>query len=327
MALFETAAAKAANDIRRLRTARAELESKRQAAADELSKLRATAGEKELEAVLGNGDKDLSYRRRLADLQVTADGLAAGKAAIGPRIQSAVRAWLAACAVALLKPIPALERELAAVTAAIAGHLRDACKAAGLPEGSFVRQTPEMENESEGTLGGRPILVGQVPMMQPGRDVILASQIAAIQQQAAALEGRPVTLAGDCAGATLAEILAAEAQDGFTGPLAAELEAWYRSADAAAEKAWSAESWGDTWQQSGMPMPPGWQPPARVTHYALAWSADGVIDPSRSRWQNVMLPAHLRPAVPVAPRRKPEPPPERQPDGKALHIGVTTIAS
>ena len=87
--MFETGTEKAAAALLKLTGARTELETRTASAAEELAKLRAESGERELAELLGEGAAAGPARARAVELDMLLSGLAAARAALLKRISAA----------------------------------------------------------------------------------------------------------------------------------------------------------------------------------------------------------------------------------------------
>jgi hypothetical protein len=270
--MFESGMEKARAALLKLTAARAELENKAAAAEQELTALRAGAGEAELSSILDGGDSGPKTRARIAELTELLSALTGARSALLARIAMASASLQHARADEIRAEAGKLQKKLDAHLAE-STRLRNALEK---HEGG-ARYVPEAE--------ALIAIAAANPSVPAGRGVLkwpaarqMQAELKILLTKAAATESGRVDSRGQATGADLAELLADVANNPMAPPEAEVREAFSDMA-AAAIDAWERHITGDFALHTGP------RADERLTSYTIAW-IDGRVDRQRSAWRN-----------------------------------------
>ena len=270
--MFESGIEKARAALAKLTTARTELETKAEAAAGELAKLRENSGETELAELLEGVDAG-PVRARIVEIDARVSGLAAARGVLLKRISAAQQALQTARAEEIRaearKRQTALEKHLAE-----SNRLRLALERheGGCP------YIPKAEADKAFFASHPGVAIPHNVSLKWPASLRMQGEINALLAKAAAIEQARTEDRGQATGADLAELLAAIGENPLA-PGAEEIKSTFAEMEAAAVAAWERHITGD------FSLGRGPAASERVTSYTIAWQ-DGRVDRTRSMWAN-----------------------------------------
>lgn len=268
--MFDNATDRARVEIRKLRAAHGEITTSADAARSELTSLKRSMGETELDAILEG--VNVAPRTRVIELEITIQAKDAALKVLLGRLTDAGRVLNRAKAEEIRKQAGELERELGK-------HSEKRQKLLGqLQELEGIAFAPAVDTENVGTIGTRSISLGP-RRMQVSRSAILTGQIAALHDQARQIEASEPRINGQIDGASVEELIEAAGKVELFAPSEDVIRRWLEQASAQAERDWERKMAEEL---------PGRAHPAHSVTYRLTWDSTGRIDASQSRAENVM---------------------------------------
>jgi hypothetical protein len=267
MSLIQSEENRCLSTLRKLQDARAKLETEALADEAKLRELRASLGAAELSALLEGADAG-PVRRQIADLEAKL----AGSEAARPQLLTRIRAAIIALGQARAEPV---RKQAAKLQKEYEVHVAETAR---------LLKTLEVHSGARWEMALRPIIPpgtsyapNELPVSPPPVSMRMGAEIQALLAKADQIEAAGAqNHGGRISGATLADLLNCCGSIEQLAPTRASIEAWYSAATARADADWSRT----------MEDYPNGGAPGREVSFALAWTADGSVDPAHSAVQN-----------------------------------------